>query len=93
MLTSAGPGAPGGARDYLDANRLLTGGFAVIAWPAKHGNSGVMTFITSDRGITYQKDLGADTEQAVAAIQSFDPDASWTPTGDSMLDVDAAPEE
>jgi hypothetical protein len=58
----------------------MTGGFAAIAWPAKHGNSGVMTFVVSHRGIVYQKDLGEDTEKLAKAIVAFDPDSSWTPT-------------
>ena len=92
IMTRQGPNAPGGEQDYLDAaSGLLTNGFAVIAWPAKYGNSGVMTFITNHRGLVYQKDLGADTEQAVAAIQAYDPDESWTPTGDEMTEAD--PEE
>jgi hypothetical protein len=88
ILTSQGASAPGGARDYLDASGLLTGGFAVVAWPAKHGNSGVMTFITNHRGLVYEKDLGPETEQAAADIQAYDPDASWTPTGDMMTEAD-----
>src|SRR5262249_17253183 len=82
MLSSQGANAPGGQKDYKNAEGLMTGGFAAIAWPAKHASSGVMTFIVSDRGITYQKDLGADTENAAKAITAFDPDDSWTPTGD-----------
>jgi Protein of unknown function (DUF2950) len=88
MLTRQGDSAPGGARDYLDGNWLLTGGFAVVAWPAKYGNSGVMTFITNQRGLVYEKDLGPETEQAAAAIQAYDPDASWSPTGDIMTEPD-----
>ena len=88
ILTRQGAGAPGGARDYLDANGLLTGGFAVVAWPAKYGNSGVMTFITNHRGLVYEKDLGPETEQAAAGIQAYDPDASWAPTGDMMTEPD-----
>jgi len=88
ILTSQGPSAPGGARDYLDESGLMTGGFAVVAWPAKYGNSGVMTFMTNQRGLIYQKDLGAETEQAVSAIQAFDPDDSWVPTGDRMEEAD-----
>jgi hypothetical protein len=88
MLTRRDASAPGGARDYLDENGLLTGGFAVVAWPAKHGNSGVMTFITNHRGLIYQKDLGPATEQAASEIQAFNPDASWTPTGDMMIGAD-----
>ena len=66
----------------------MTRGFAAIAWPAKHGNSGVMTFIVNQRDIVFQKDLGADTEQAVAAIQSFDPDDSWEPTAETLPAVE-----
>jgi hypothetical protein len=93
MLTSQGENAPGGARNYLDESGLMTGGFAAIAWPATHGNSGVMTFVINQRGIVFQKDLGADTEQAAKAITGFDPDDSWTPTGDTVLDAEESAEE
>ncbi len=84
MLTRQGPNAPGGERSYVDGQDLLTGGFAAIAWPEKYGNSGVMTFLVNHRGIVYQKDLGADTATLAAAIESFDPDQSWSPTADEM---------
>ena len=61
---------------------------ASVAWTAKYGNSGVMSFITNHRGLVYQKDLGPDTEQAAAAIQAYEPDESWTPTGDLMTEPD-----
>lgn len=86
MLKSQGSNAPGGAKDYVGVEGLMQGGFAVIAWPAKYANSGVMSFQMNQRGIVYQKDLGADTETAAAAITAFDPDASWTPTGDTDVD-------
>ena len=60
---SQGKNAPGGERSYLDKKGLLTGGFAAIAWPAKYGNSGVMTFQINQQGIVFQKDLGAETEK------------------------------
>jgi hypothetical protein len=82
LLTAQGASAPGGARSYLDRQGRLTGGFAVVAWPATYGNSGVMTFLVNQQGIVFQRDLGADTEQAVARIQAYDPDASWGPTAD-----------
>lgn len=82
LLTKQGPSAPGGARDYQDAQGRLTPGFAVVAWPATHGNSGVMTFVVNHQGIVFQRDLGADTARAAAAIDCYDPDASWTPTAD-----------
>jgi hypothetical protein len=86
MLTRRGPHAPGGERDCLDPQGALTGCFGVIAWPAKYGNSGVMTFITDQRGIVFQKDLGADTGQAVAAIESYDPGPEWSPTPDRVTE-------
>lgn len=86
MLKAQGPDAPGGERSFVDAQGLMTGGFAVLAWPAKHDNSGVMTFLVSDRGIIYQRDLGPDTATAARAITSFNPDSNWTPTGDVLAD-------
>lgn len=82
LLTAQGPSAPGGARNYLDAQGRLTPGFAVVAWPATYGNSGVMTFQVNHQGIVFQRDLGAGTAEAVAKIQAYDPDENWTPTGD-----------
>ena len=77
MLTKQGSDAPGGAKDYI-ANGKMTGGFAVVAYPAKYGDSGVMTFIVNHDGVVLQKDLGKTTEQAAAAIAEFNPDKSWT---------------
>ncbi len=77
MLTKQGPGAPGGAKDYI-VNGKMTGGFAVLAYPAKYGDSGVMTFLVNKDGVVLQKDLGKTTEQAAAAITEFNPDKSWT---------------
>lgn len=82
LLTAQGPSAPGGAMSYLDADGEMTKGFAVIAWPAEHGDSGVMTFLVNERGMVFQKDLGAETSTAATAITAFDPDDTWDPTGD-----------
>jgi hypothetical protein len=82
LLTSQGKSAPGGAKSYLDEKGLMTGGYAAIAWPGRYGNSGVMTFIVNQQGIVFQKDLGAETEKAAAAITAYDPDETWDPTGD-----------
>lgn len=86
ILLKQGASAPGGEREYADEEGQLSDGFAVIAWPAKYGNSGVMTFMTNWRGLVYQKDLGADTDQQVETIDSFDPDESWTITPDTLED-------
>ena len=76
LLYSQGPDAPGGAHDYLVNGRML-GGFAVIAWPVRYGETGVMTFMVSHNSDVYEKDLGPDTAQATAAINVFNPDKSW----------------
>ncbi len=76
ILTAQGPSAAGGARSYL-VNGQMTGGFAVVAWPIEYHNSGIMTFMVSDQGVVYQKNLGKDTERLAAKISTFDPDASW----------------
>jgi len=76
ILASQGKDAPGGARDYV-ASGKMTGGFAVIAWPARYGASGVMTFIVSQDGKVYEKNLGEKTEELAAKIVSFNPEAGW----------------
>jgi hypothetical protein len=77
MLTQQGDTAKGGAKDYL-ANGKLTGGFAVLAWPAKYRDSGIMSFMVGEDGVIYQKDLGEKTSEAAAAINSYNPGEGWT---------------
>jgi len=77
MLAKQGPGAPGGAKDYI-VNGKMTGGFAVLAYPANYGDSGIMTFTINQEGILLQKDLGKTTSEAAAAMTEFNPDKSWT---------------
>ena len=93
ILKGQGKNAPGGEKSYLNPKGLMTGGFAAIAWPAKYGNSGVMTFVVNQQGIVFEKDLGEETDAAVAPIQFFDPDATWSPTADTIEAVDGAGEE
>ena len=81
-LTGQRKSAPGGNKSYLDANGLMTQGFAVIAWPASYGKAGVMSFIVNQQGIVFQKDLGEQTEKAVQTISAYNPDETWDPTGD-----------
>ena len=76
LLTAQGPNARGGAYDYMVGDKML-GGFALIAFPADYGNSGVMTFIVNHDGAVFSKDLGPETPKAALAIQTFDPDQSW----------------
>jgi hypothetical protein len=76
ILTKQGKHAPGGARDYIvDGN--MTKGFAILAYPADYGVSGIMSFLINRNGILFQKDLGRDTEKVAAGIDSYDPDDSW----------------
>jgi Protein of unknown function (DUF2950) len=76
LLYSQGPDARGGAFDYLVNGRMI-GGFAVIAWPAKYGETGVMTFMVNYNSDVYEEDLGPDTPQRTAAISIFNPDKGW----------------
>jgi hypothetical protein len=77
-LFSQGADASGGAHDYI-VNGKLTKGFALIAFPADYGASGIMTFIVNQDGLVWQKDLGEETATAAAAIDKFNPDSTWTP--------------
>jgi hypothetical protein len=76
ILTGQGDSAPGGALNYLVDGRM-TKGFALIAWPAIYGASGIMTFEVNQDDVVFQKDLGRTTEAGVRAINLFDPDLSW----------------
>lgn len=78
ILTSQGSNAKGGALDYVVRGHMI-GGFAVIAHPAKYGNSGVMTFIVNHDGTVYERDLGPQTPSLAAAITRFDPGPGWKP--------------
>jgi len=77
MLTSQGKDAPGGAYDYLVKGKLF-GGFAVVAWPASWGNSGVKTFILNHDGVVFEKDLGPGTADQAGKMKSFNPDKTWS---------------
>jgi hypothetical protein len=76
VLKAQGPDAPGGAMSYLHDGRM-TGGYALLAWPAGYGASGIMTFQVNQDGIVFQKDLGPETVRLSAQIAQFDPDLTW----------------
>jgi hypothetical protein len=76
ILKAQGKDAPGGAYDYL-ARGAMIGGFALVAFPAGYGSSGIMTFIVNHDGVVYQKDLGANTVALARAMTKFNPDATW----------------
>jgi Protein of unknown function (DUF2950) len=77
LLYAQGANAAGGAREYFK-DGVLTEGFAMIAWPAEYGASGVQTFIVNQDGKVFQKDLGETTASEIETIKSFDPDTTWT---------------
>ena len=77
IITRQGKHAPGGKYNYV-TNGNMIGGFALVAWPAEYGDSGIMTFIVNQQGRVYQKDLGAQTSRLAKRIKAYDPDSSWT---------------
>ena len=76
ILTEQGPAAPGGAKSYIVKGEM-SGGFALVAWPAQYDVTGVMTFIVNRDGIVYQKDLGLETESVAKSMTRYNPDPSW----------------
>jgi hypothetical protein len=76
ILTSQGPHALGGAKNYI-VDGVMTRGFAFIAYPAEYRSSGVMTFIVDESGTVYEKDLGPDTAKIAQAMTAYDPDSTW----------------
>jgi hypothetical protein len=77
ILTRQGKSAPGGKYDYI-INGNMIAGFALVAWPAAYGETGIMTFIVNQQGRIYQKDLGPKTSKTAAAMEVYDPDKTWT---------------
>lgn len=87
ILDGQGPSAPGGAYSYLIGDKMSRG-FALIAWPAKYGESGVMSFMISHDGQVFEKDLGPEGEKLAQSMKLFDPDDSWklVPADDEQPD-------
>ena len=81
ILTRQGAHAPGGKYGYI-INGNMIAGYALVAYPDKWGNSGVMTFIVNQQGRVYEKNLGADTAKLAAAMTEYNPDPSWKLVGD-----------
>jgi hypothetical protein len=76
ILTQQGSSAPGGKYNYI-INGNMIGGFALVAWPAEYGESGIMTFIVNQQGRVYQKNLGPKTAKVAAAMKEYNPDNTW----------------
>jgi hypothetical protein len=83
ILTRQGSNAPGGPLDYRVDGKMI-GGFALVAYPANYGNSGVMTFLVNHQGVVYEKDLGRRSAAIVAAMSAFNPDRTWRRVADDV---------
>ncbi len=77
ILTRQGKHAPGGKYDYV-INKNMIGGFALVAWPAEYGNSGIMTLIVNQQGRVFEKDLGERATNKVSGMKDYDPDETWS---------------
>lgn len=86
VLTAQGSDASGLPVNYIE-NGVMVKGFALIAWPAQYGVTGVMTFVVNKSGIVYQKDLGPRTAAIAAACASYDPDRSWAPVSGGIASL------
>lgn len=76
ILKGQGPSAPGGRKSYMSGG-TMTGGYALLAWPAIYGSSGITSFIIDQDGIVFQKDLGPNTAKIVIGLSLYDPDITW----------------
>jgi len=76
ILKAQGPDAQGGSRNYVVKGQMI-GGFAMLAYPAEYGESGIKSFIVNHAGVVYEKDLGATTGTVAPTVTRFNPDKSW----------------
>jgi len=79
ILSGQGPAARGGAKNYIVKGEM-SGGFALVAWPAQYDATGVMTFIVNQDGVVHEKDLGNGTDAAARQMTTYNPDSSWKVT-------------
>ena len=87
ILKGQGKYARGGAYDYVVKGKMLLG-FALVAYPAEYGNSGVMSFIVNQEGIIYEKDLGKNTTRIAEEMTIFDPDETWIMVKETLAEKD-----
>jgi hypothetical protein len=93
VLTAQGDHASGGSKSYLDGGKMI-GGFALLAYPAEYGSSGLMSFLVGDDGVVEQQDLGEQSASVAKAISGFDPDPSWQKAeGEAQAAASEAPVE
>ena len=84
VLNGQGPNAPLGKLDYV-VNGLMIGGFALVAVPAEYKVTGVKTFLVSQNGVVYEKDLGPDSLKLVQAMTEYNPDKTWQVTKEELV--------
>jgi len=89
ILKAQGKNAPRGAHNYV-VNGRMVGGFAMVAWPAEYGSSGIKTFIVSHDGVVYEKDLGKNTASIAQEMKKFDPGRSWDKVENKYLEPPVA---
>ena len=78
ILKAQGPAAAGGARNYV-VDDVMSGGFALVAWPVQYAVTGVMTFVVNQDGIVFEKDLGSGTSAVAEKMTTYNPDKTWRP--------------
>ncbi|HEY4141197.1 MAG TPA: DUF2950 domain-containing protein [Pseudolabrys sp.] len=83
ILAQQGPTAPGGEMDYIVRGKMI-GGFALVAYPAQYGNSGVMTFLVNHNGDVFEKDLGPNTAKVASRMIEYNPDRTWRKAADTV---------
>jgi hypothetical protein len=76
ILTAQGRAAAGGQKSYVTRG-VMSGGFALVAWPAQYDVTGVMTFVVNHAGVVYEKNLGPSTAEAAGKMTSYNPDSTW----------------
>lgn len=81
ILKGQGPNVAGGEYSYVINGNMIVG-FALVGWPVKYGETGVKTFLVSDRGVVYERDLGKNTPAAIAKMTRFNPDGKWDVVAD-----------
>lgn len=81
IMDRQGDNVPGGAYDYVINGNMLAG-FAMVAWPADYGDSGIMTFVVNQQGVVREKDMGPDTDAIGPKMRTYNPDATWTEVTD-----------
>jgi hypothetical protein len=86
ILKRQGSNAPGGKMDYVNKGKMVAG-FALVAYPAIYGVSGIMTFMVNQTGIVYEKNLGPKTGKIAKAVTQYDPDKTWTRAESATADL------